>query len=157
MKKLTVVVLAALTAFSGVMPAVAAPFVAAPAQHTLQTTTAHEIQYRRDDRGRDRRPDYRRPPPRHGWYNGHRGYRDRRPGYRRGNDGWWYPLAAFGAGAIIGGAIVNPGIAAPPPPPRGMSQAHVDWCASRYRTYRAFDNSYIPQVGMRAQCISPYR
>ena len=156
MKKLSVVVLAALTAFSGVLPAGAAPFIVAPKQHATQTADVQEVQYRRDDRGRDRRPDYRRGPPRHGWYNGHRGYRDRRPGYRRGNDGWWYPLAAFTAGAIIGGAIANPGVAAPPPR-RGLSQPHVDWCSSRYRTYRVFDNTYVPQIGVRAQCFSPYR
>ncbi len=155
MKKLSVVVLAALTAFSGVLPAGAAPFSPAVKHPAVSSVDITDVQYRRDDRGRDRH--YRRPPPpRHGWHNGHRGYRAYRPGYRRHNDGWWYPLAAFTAGAVIGGAIANPGVAAPARPPRGLSQAHVDWCMSRYRTYRVFDNSYVPQVGVRAQCISPY-
>lgn len=155
MKKLSVVVLAALTAFTGVLPAGAAPFNLAPMQHATQNTDVLDVQYR-GDRDRDRR-DYRRSSSRKGWHNGHRGYRDRRPGYRRHNDGWWYPLAAFGAGAIIGGAIANPGVAAPPPPRVGLSRAHIDWCSMRYRTYRAYDNTYVPQVGVRAYCVSPYR
>ena len=65
------------------------------------------VQYRRDFR-RDR----------YGWYRGHRGYRDRRPGYRYHN-GFWFPLAAFGAGAIIGGAIQAD---------RGYGSRHVAWC-----------------------------
>lgn len=84
-----------------------------------------------------------------GWYHGHRGYRGYRRGYRRHSDGWWYPLAAFGAGAVIGGAIAAP-------PRRGLANRHYQWCASRYQTYRASDNTYVPRVGVRAQCVSPY-
>ncbi|HEX2146131.1 MAG TPA: BA14K family protein, partial [Pseudorhizobium sp.] len=87
---------------------------------------------------------------RRGYYRGHRGSREYRRGYRRHNDGWWYPLAAFGAGAIIGGAINNQ------PRAQGLPSRHVQWCADRYRTYRASDNTYVPRVGVRAQCRSPY-
>lgn len=83
------------------------------------------------------------------WYHGHRGYRDRRDGYRRHSDGFWYPLAAFGAGAIIGGTIASQ-------PRANRVSSHVEWCASRYRTYRASDNTYVPRAGVRAQCVSPY-
>ncbi|PDS54977.1 lectin [Rhizobium anhuiense] len=92
---------------------------------------------------------YRRPPPRRGWYNGQRGYRSYHRGYRRHNDGYWYPLAAFGAGAFIGGALAGPRTYA-------GSSRHVQWCSDRYQTYRASDNSYVPRVGVRAQCNSPY-
>ncbi|OAP36355.1 hypothetical protein AU381_17735 [Sinorhizobium glycinis] len=34
--------------------------------------------------------------------------------------------------------------------------AHVDWCANRYRSYRARDNSYTSFSGGRRTCISPY-
>ncbi|MBD9371940.1 BA14K family protein [Rhizobium sp. ARZ01] len=155
MKKLSVVVLAALTAFSGVLPAGAAPFNVAPMQHASQSADVHDVQYRHDNRRHDRH-HYHRPPPRHGWHNGHRGYRDHRHGYRRHSDGWWYPLAAFGAGAIIGGAIASPPRYVSPPPRASYTSRHVEWCASRYRTYRAYDNTYVPQVGYRAECISPY-
>ncbi len=40
------------------------------------------------------------------WRNGHRGYRHYRRGYRE-FDGFWFPAAAFIAGAVIGGAIAN--------------------------------------------------
>ena len=35
--------------------------------------------------------------------------------------------------------------------------AHIDWCASRYATYRLWDNTYQPYYGPRRQCLSPYR
>ncbi|WP_234819614.1 MULTISPECIES: BA14K family protein [Sinorhizobium] len=34
--------------------------------------------------------------------------------------------------------------------------AHVEWCANRYRSYRARDNSYTSFSGGRRTCISPY-
>ena len=105
------------------------------------------VQYRPDHGRRDwRRP----PPPRNGWYKGHRGYRDSRPGYRRHSDGYWYPLAAFAIGSIIGGAVNAPR------PAYAMPASHVRWCEARYRTYRAYDNTYVPRAGVRAQCVSPY-
>ena len=35
--------------------------------------------------------------------------------------------------------------------------AHVAWCYDRYRSYRAWDNTYQPYHGPRRQCWSPYR
>lgn len=97
-------------------------------------------------------PDFRRAGPayRPGWYNGYRGYRDRRAGWRY-YDGWWFPPAAFVAGAIIGGALSAD---------RGYYgnnwDAHVAWCYNRYRSYREWDNTYQPYNGPRRQCYSPY-
>ncbi|MBW9114712.1 BA14K family protein [Rhizobium cauense] len=34
--------------------------------------------------------------------------------------------------------------------------SHVSWCYGRYRTYRAFDNTYQPYYGPRRQCVGPY-
>lgn len=39
----------------------------------------------------------------------------------------------------------------------GLSRAHVAWCHDRYRSYRAWDNSFQPYHGPRQQCYSPYR
>jgi len=100
-------------------------------------------------RNRDRHVGWRDRGDRRGWYGGHRGYRYHRRGYRY-HDGYWFPLAAFGAGAIIGGAIAND---------RGYvggGSSHVNWCANRYRSYRAYDNTFQPYNGPRQQCISPY-
>jgi hypothetical protein len=105
-------------------------------------------------RGPDRSPGFRDDMVRRGdyyYYRGHRGYRHHRPGYRQYN-GWWFPPAAFIAGAIIGGAIANE----PPVQYRPRGNAHVDWCYNRYRSYRASDNSYQPYNGPRRQCVSPY-
>jgi hypothetical protein len=37
-----------------------------------------------------------------------------------------------------------------------LSSAHVQWCYNRYRSYRAWDNTFQPYYGPRQQCISPY-
>src|SRR5690606_14728990 len=123
---------------------------------TVKAPQISDVEQVRNHRDRDRRY-YRDRDDRRGYYRGHRGSREYRRGYRRHNDGWWYPLAAFGAGAIIGGAI-----AAPPPQPvyrapaYGYSNAHIQWCYNRYRSYRASDNTFQPYNGPRQQCYSPY-
>ena len=35
--------------------------------------------------------------------------------------------------------------------------SHTEWCYNRYRSYRAYDNTYQPYGGPRRQCYSPYR
>lgn len=173
MKKLAVVAVALLTTLADSLPVAAFPVPSAATIATGGNTDILQVQQRpppcrppycrpgapgRPPGAHPGRPPapphhanrpHRPPPPQHGWYNGHRGYRDYHPGYRRGSDGWWYPLAAFGTGLIIGGSIANQ--------PARYSSAHVQWCYDRYKTYRASDNTYAPQVGVRAQCVSPYR
>ena len=84
------------------------------------------------------------------YWNGHRGYREYHRGYRRHGD-FWFPLAAFTAGALIGSAIVNS------ENNRVYSgNAHVQWCYDHYRSYRASDNTFQPYNGPRRQCHSPY-
>lgn len=128
------------------------PSAMAPATSTIENVQ-FMIQRDRDRRDWGDRRDFRdrREVHRQGWYNGRQGYRDRRPGYRRHSDGFWYPLAAFGAAAIIGGAI-----ASQPRASNGGGSSHVQWCANRYQSYRASDNTYSPRAGVRAQCNSPY-
>lgn len=36
------------------------------------------------------------------------------------------------------------------------ANSHVEWCYARYRSYRAWDNTYQPNHGRRRQCLSPY-
>ena len=86
-----------------------------------------------------------------GCYRGYRGYRARRPGYRYYN-GFWFPAAAFITGAIIGGALAEPPVRYRP----RYGNGHVEWCYSRYKSYRAYDNTYQPYNGPRRQCYSPY-
>ncbi|UVK37104.1 BA14K family protein [Mesorhizobium sp. AR10] len=84
------------------------------------------------------------------YWNGHRGYRDYHRGYRRHGD-YWFPLAAFATGALITGAIINNQNRVY----RGGDD-HVQWCYDRYRSYRAYDNTFQPYNGPRQQCYSPY-
>lgn len=42
------------------------------------------------------------------------------------------------------------------PRARGFPRAHFAWCNQRYRSYRAYDNSFQPYNGPRRPCISPY-
>lgn len=76
------------------------------------------------------------------------------------------------SGVILGGMLgpydaydYGPGYYVVPPPvyvPRGtdrvagLSQAHYDWCYARYRSYRAYDNTFQPYHGPRRPCFSPY-
>lgn len=163
--------LAASIALSSVIPVNAAPLPvpsSAPAGLTrsdVQTVDERRIIRRHDrrfDRRFDRRVDRRewrrenwrgdrgRHDGRRGWYNGHRGYTYYRPGYRRYGD-FWYPGAAFLAGAVIAGALANDN-----PPAYSGGNAHVRWCYDRYRSYRASDNTFQPYNGPRRQCYSPY-
>jgi hypothetical protein len=137
----------------GPMPAYSAPLT--PLSIETGSTNVDQVQYRRyrEDRWRgDRwRRDRWRGDRYRGdryWYRGYRGYDYRRPGYRYYN-GAWFPLAAFGTGLVIGNAIA-------PRPVYRAGSAHTRWCYDRYRSYRAYDNTYQPNNGPRRQCVSPY-
>jgi hypothetical protein len=131
----------------------AAPAFAAPqptVQFQLPESLTQKVQYRekrRIDRRIERRQDCRASNrfERRGnyyYYNGWRGYRKRRAGHRHFN-GIWFPSAAFITGATVGSAIANQ--------PQGTS-SHLRWCADRYRSYRAYDNTLQPYNGARQQC-----
>ena len=90
----------------------------------------------------------RRIDRRAGWYNGYRGYPYKRYGYRY-HDGFWFPAGAFITGAIVGGAIANSNSYYR----GGGGSAHVEWCYDRYRSYRAYDNTFQPYNGPRLSAI----
>ncbi|MDX3930197.1 MAG: BA14K family protein [Shinella sp.] len=154
MKKLAILALSLMTAISGVSPSFAFPSAVVPVAHSSNIEFAQAREGTNEWRNRNRaiRRDIRRDRDRN-WdrrsWRGHRGYRYSRPGYRRHSDGWWYPLAAFGAGAIVGGALSG-GSAS------GGGNSHTQWCANRYRSYRAYDNTFQPYNGPRQRCVSPY-
>ena len=137
------------------IPVTAAPIMApkaeAAANGVINVQTRLERRENRRERRFDRRQDRReaRFERRNGvaYYGGHRGYRYKRSGYREYN-GYWFPLAAFAAGAVITGAIANSN--------NGGGSAHVQWCYDRYRSYRASDNTFQPYNGPRQYCNSPY-
>ena len=37
-----------------------------------------------------------------------------------------------------------------------LTDAHVEWCSERYRSYDPLDNSYNAYSGARRECVSPY-
>lgn len=143
MKKFTTGLLASTLAASFAIASVV-PVNAAPVYVPQGNTVSNDLQSVAW-RGRDR--IYLRHG--HHYWRGHRGYRHHRPGYRRHGD-FWFPLAAFAAGAIISGAIANDR------PPASGGSAHVRWCYDHYRSYRAYDNTFQPYHGPRRQCYSPY-
>jgi len=111
-----------------------------------------------------------------GMLNGYKGYRHHRPGFRRHKDGWWYPKEAFNDASNINKTSVKqqntPAEATQNDQPRAAnnrpstrkqktkpshpSSKHIAWCAKKYRSYRAFDNTFQPKRGKRKTCRSPY-
>ncbi|MBB3444591.1 hypothetical protein FHT93_004464 [Rhizobium sp. BK379] len=75
-------------------------------------------------------------------YYGDRYYRDR---YYRHHDNTGAIIGGLAAGAIIGGIIASQ-------PRVQTGSSHADYCYSRYRSYRAYDNTYQPTYGPRRQC-----
>ena len=136
----------ALTSFSPsfAMQMPAAPMTAASA--AAPTPDVQEVQYWRHHGG-----GYRGG----GYYGGYRGYGGYRRGYRY-HDGYWFPLAAFGAGALIGGAIASDQPRYYARPSGGINPRHYEWCANRYRSYRGYDNTFQPTNGPRQECLSPF-
>ncbi|MBS9478524.1 BA14K family protein [Ancylobacter sp. VKM B-3255] len=150
MKKISMVIAAAATLFSvGMAPAMAAPWNEdglsgwRSTSQMVRNSRGNQA-YERGNYGRDR--GYYNRGGRH-YYNGQRGYNYYRPGYREYN-GWWFPGAAFAAGALIGGAVASQ-------PSYSGGGGHVAWCSQQYRSYRASDNTFQPYNGPRQQCVSP--
>lgn len=156
-RKFAVLATALAVTVTGLAPAQAMPVMAVTSTQARDEAPVVNVQWdrrdaRRWERHHDRRWD-RRHHARSGYYNGYRGYRERRSGYRYHN-GYWFPLAAFAAGAIIGGATSAPRAVAPA---GRYSSSHYAWCQQRYKTYRASDNTYVANSrGERRLCNSPY-
>ena len=75
----------------------------------------------------------------------HRHFRD---------DDFFFP-GAFLAGAVIGSSLYDEGPIYTYATP-AYGSAHVQWCYDRYRSYRAYDNTFQPYGGPREQCYSPF-
>lgn len=135
-------------------PAVAAPIaiapVASPAADMVETVQYRHREYRKRPHFKHRRGFYR--DRNRAFYNGHRGYRHHRRGYRRHN-GYYFPKSAFsiyiGPPRVIRRAPSRPYIA-------NVGTLHVNWCQSKYRSYRPSDNTFQPYHGPRKRCRSPY-
>jgi hypothetical protein len=162
-KKIAIAVLSLITAFSGVVPAHAFPSISPPKVEA--PNGVEKIQWRGGgalDSGEVYRPRGWRGD--RGWRGGPRYYgRDRYYGHRhyrhRRGPSAGAIIGGLAAGAIIGGALAQPRYVerryvAPRRYVGGNS--HVNWCYQRYRSYRAYDNTFQPYNGPRQQCYSPY-
>lgn len=152
------------------LPAITVPAVSAPLAPIAQPAAPQasgqvvDVQYRdwRRDRGwRDRRDyrDWRRDRWRdRGDYRRWDRRRDRNTAIALGL-GIGLPLAALAARPAYDPYYAPRPVYreyAPRRVYRGGGSAHVDWCYNRYRSYRAYDNSFQPYNGPRQQCYSPY-
>ncbi|WP_113542585.1 BA14K family protein [Rhizobium leguminosarum] len=79
--------------------------------------------------------------------------------YNRGYYGQgYYGSAYYGAPRYYGSTLYRPRYYAP----RYYRQAyyggngHTSWCYARYRSYRAYDDTFQPYNGPRRACVSPY-
>ena len=88
-------------------------------------------------------------------WNNHR-YYDRRYDRRYYRGGRYYRHRDFNPGAAIIGGAVGLAIGSAIANRGGNWNAHANWCANRYRTYDPRSDTYVPRVGVRARCNSPY-
>jgi len=130
MKKLAILMISLMTAFTSFAPAQAFPAVNMPAN--VQSSDVQQVRDRRYLHGnRGRRDRNWRGDRNHGRY-------DR--GHRRHRSNAGAIIGGLAAGAIIGGAIAQ-------------SRSASGSCASRYRSYRSSDHTYQPNSGPRRRCI----
>jgi hypothetical protein len=118
----------------------------------VEEVRSHGRISRRGDHRRYSRRDGRRHYDRH--RHGPR-YSYRRPGFQHYYGGYYYG-SPWWTGPSIGFGITVPGVTLGLGGGYGGRSAHVQWCLNRYRTYDPATDTYIPRVGQRAYCNSPY-
>ena len=75
-----------------------------------------------------------------------------RPAHRRYYDNYFdVPTPRYSGQRRIGGNPATGGSSR-----LKAAQNHSDWCASRYRSYRASDDTFQPFEGPRKHCLSPF-
>lgn len=107
-------------------------------------SNGHRVHHRRHHHG-----GYRRHS---GWYGGYGPgwYGGYGPGWRSG--GWGRPNIG-----IVVEIPIYPSYRPVYRRVHPVGSSHVLWCANRFRSYRAWDNTFQPYHGPRRYCISPYR
>ncbi|WFS00170.1 BA14K family protein [Rhizobium tumorigenes] len=135
MKRLAIIAVSLMTAFTAITPAEAFPVSAAPVT-AIQNSDVVKVQYS------EYRHHGRRNGDRRNYYRGRDHDRRYDRGYRRHNNTGAI-IGGLAAGAIIGGIVAGS---------RSNGSSHAQSCANRYRTYRASDNTYQPNNGPRVQC-----
>ncbi|SCB56236.1 BA14K-like protein [Rhizobium aethiopicum] len=162
MNRFAIIALSITTAFSG-MPAAAGPtFVPSPVQSAAAPAPANAdarimtVGCSRFSIVCSRYGDRRRYYGDRRYYRDRHYYRDDRYGWDRRYDRRWRRHDNTGAiiGGLAAGAIIGSIIASQPRAAyrsRAYS-SHAEYCYARYRSYRAWDNTYQPNYGPRRQC-----
>lgn len=118
--------------------AASAGYTAAAASGASSSSLVEQAQYRDRDWRRDRREWRReRREARREWRHHRRHWHDHGPRAR-----FYFHI--------------EPRRYYRPRPVYRLTNAHYRWCERRYRSYRAWDNTYQPYHGPRRQCYSPY-
>lgn len=152
MKKIATVIVALATGFTGIAP-VAHAFPSVPTISTTQVNMpgVEQVRDRRwVRRGHDRHNWHSDNRWNNRWRNDRRWRYDDRYRYRHHNNYGGAIIGGLAAGAILG-SVLN----AQPRRYYG-GNSHTSWCYNRYRSYRAYDNTYQPYHGPRRLCVSPY-
>lgn len=148
MKKSGVAVAAAIiggaVALFAPTPASATVVSGSAAAAAVETALAEEVRHTRRHRRHSRRYDRHRHGSR---------YRHRRPGFTFHYGGYYY-ANPWWVGPSVGFGVTVPVY---PAPSVHVPSAHVEWCSHRYRSYDPRTDTYVPRIGVRARCNSPYR
>jgi hypothetical protein len=115
----------------------------------VETTLVEEVRSHRSSRHRSsrHRHSHRYDRRRHGSR-----YSYRRPGFTYHYGGYYY-AHPWWLGPSVGIGVTVPVY---PAPGVNLPAAHVQWCINRYRSYDPRTDTYVPRIGVRARCISPY-
>ena len=125
----------------------------------IAPATAGDVQTVRDHRNYQRR-NWRRD--RHDYRRYHRDHRRYGRHYRRHRDRDAAIALGLGLGVLGGVLATRPYyedryyVVPQRRVHRSYGNAHVQWCYDRYRSYRAYDNTFQPYGGGRRVCYSPY-
>jgi hypothetical protein len=153
MKKVGVIAAAAAALIGGAMiglspaPASATALTGFAVAAPGGTTLTEEVRHRPGHRSRRHRESRRYDRRRHGSR-----YSYRRPGFTYYYGGYYYANPWWLAPGVGFGVTVP----MHPAPGAGLPAAHVQWCMNRYRTYDVRTDTYVPRIGVRARCSSPY-
>lgn len=140
----------------GLFAGMATPLAAGPMPTPQAVAPAAGVTLVRDSWAGDPPRNWRRHH--RDWRRGHWRHGDRHWRRHWRHNGWRHRHHYRGSGLYFGLGLVPSYnyYVAPRRHYRSGSSAHVRWCYDRYRSYRAWDNTFQPYNGPRRQCYSPY-
>jgi hypothetical protein len=129
------------------VPASATAMSGFAAAATVDAAMAEEVRHTRGHRSSRHRHSRRYDRHRHGSR-----YSYRRPGFTYHYGGYYYANPWW----LAPGVGIGVTVPVYPAPGVHVPSGHVQWCINRYRSYDPRTDTYVPRIGVRARCISPY-